>query len=95
MLIQLNYELAVEQAGKIQNTSVKCGEIAMELEKQRTVLEANWTGNSAAALIARLSTLLGEIKAMESTLGALAGKIRSKADQLKAIDDEKLKGEGL
>lgn len=87
-LITLNYELAIAQAAKLEQAAADCASMASDVNDQIKVLSQAWSGESADLMLELLSQWSKETAAMEGTLSGLAKRVRSKADALKAADEE-------
>ena len=86
-LIKLDYDLAVAQANKLESAGGRCAEVASAVNTHIETIRANWSGKSADALIEQLTAWVKDVNAMNNTLISLAGKVRSKANAIKAADE--------
>ena len=86
-LIKLNYELAIAQVARLRNAAAECESLCSDVNKQIRSIESSWEGNAAAAMIGKLNQWVADTTKIKNQLISEAAAIKSKADQLKAIDD--------
>lgn len=91
MLTRLNYELALSQAKQLDSASTECTEAVNEVNRQIALIQENWTGEAATAMVDKLSAWVKETTTMAETLTTLAKRVKQKADLLIAIDEKESK----
>ena len=84
--IKLNFELAIEQANRINKAATECENLAeMVKEARGRILEA-WSGESANALADKLDNWYKEMSKLAAEQKRIAAGITGKAIEIRAID---------
>lgn len=86
-VIELNYDLAISQAGKLENTANECKEMVSVVKRQILELKNDWSGEAAVAMLEKLEQWNLETERLSTQLQNQAVQIRKKAAALKAVDD--------
>lgn len=87
--LKLDYDIAVSQAEEIRKAGNTCNEVADEISKQIAAIQESWEGDSSAALITKLTEMQKKYNTLGTNLNKYATDIKSKAAQLRTIDESK------
>lgn len=86
-LINVDYEEAINQVGKLRRTVQNCGNIVTTTRKQIDALPSAWQGEGATAMAERMTAWLSELQAIQADINDMASRIKNAAEAMKNADD--------